>query len=598
MLWRVSKAMRRCDGYMKKSFCLFLTFVMLLPSLCVSASLHGRAIWQDPGNIVVMWEGEDDEYKILRADAIDGQYEHIGTSSTGSFRDDTVRYGGTYFYKVQKYDAKDETNETSPFEAEICPGALSKVSVIMYHNFVTEEDVKSGVEYDEYSISPASFEEDLLWLKSNGYVTVTSDDLLRHLEGKKSLPHKAVIISIDDGSWGVYTNAYPLLKKYNMKADFNIIGANVDSTWEKLEEGGTREGESAPYCTWEELIEMSESGEINLCSHTYGLHVYNKEKRIGMSICEGESEEEFAEEVKKDYDLSVSCMEGWTGKKPETVAYPYSKRSDESDRIILESTGYRLLMAGDGARGTEANYFVRGCDIKEQLMLLGRPCRMDGTPIGTYLERIDKKDENNGINKGIDFLKVQNTDEIASDYQIFDDVGKDEWFSGSVYYSYLNGLMKGVGNREFAPQDSITRAMAATLLGRLAGADGAKENAAFSDSDGTQWWYGAASWATENKILDASYDKSFKPYEPISRENLAEAMHRCAKYLGLDMSKAADITKFTDYENISKENTDAVSWALANGILKGNADGSFNPSGNVTRAEMSMVLRNWLGKGE
>lgn len=584
---------------MKKHFSFFLIAIILTTTFSVSATSQGKAIWQDPGNIVVICGEGDAEYKFFRADAIDGQYEYIGQSGTGSFRDDTVSYPNTYFYKVQKYDASDKnTYEFGPIKADIYPEEISKVSVIMYHNFVTVEDVKAGVEFDEYSIKPEDFEEDLLWLKSNGYVTITSDDLLRHLEGKKSLPQKAVIISIDDGSWGVYTNAYPLLKKYNMKADFNVIGANIDSTWENLASGGTRIGDGAPYCTWEELTQMSESGKINICSHTYGLHVYNKEKRIGMSMMENETAENFAETVKKDYELSVSCIEGWTGKKPETVAYPYSKRSAEGDKLVLENTGYKILMAGEGARGTAANYFVKGCDITNQLMLLSRPCRMEGTPIGTYLERIDKKDAQNGVNKNIDFLKVKNTDEIASDYQIFDDVAKDSWFSGSVYYSYLNGLMKGVGNNNFAPNDNINRAMAATLLNRLAGNGVAKTNIGFGDAEGTEWWYASAVWAAENGILNVFDDKSFKPDEPISRELLAKAMYNCGKYLKLGMSKKADITKFTDYASIAEENRDAVIWAVANGIFKGNADGTFNPAGNVTRAEMSMVLRNWLSKGE
>lgn len=572
---------------------------MLATAFSVSATSQGRAIWQDPENVVVICGEEDAEHQFFRADTIDGEYEYIGKSSTGTFRDDTASYPGTYFYKIKKYDASGEkTYESGPIKPDIYPQALSKVSVIMYHNFVSEEDVKAGVEFDEYSIKPEDFEEDLLWLKNNGYVTITSDDLLRHLEGKKSLPQKAVIISIDDGSWGVYTNAYPLLKKYNMKADFNIIGANIDKAWENLDSGGTRSGESAPYCTWEELAQMLDSGKINICSHTYGLHVYDKEKRIGMSMMEGETPEDFADIVKKDYNLSVSCIEGWTGKKPETVAYPYSKRSAESDKLVLENTGYKILMAGEGARGTAANYFVKDCHITNQLMLLSRPCRMEGTPIGTYLERIDKKDGQNGINKSIDFIKVQNTDEIASDYQIFDDVKTNAWFSGSVYYSYLNSLMKGVGNKEFAPDDYINRAMAATLLNRLSGNDDAKTNIMFGDAEGTEWWYNSAKWAAENGILNVFDDKSFKPEQPISRENLARAMYNCGRYLKLDMSEKADITKFTDYANITQKNKDAVAWAVAKGIFKGNADGTFNPSGNVTRAEMSMVLRNWLSKGE
>ena len=80
----------------------------------------------------------------------------------------------------------------------------------------------------------------------------------------------------------------------------------------------------------------------------------------------------------------------------ETVAYPYSKRSPLGDRIVLENTGYKILMAGDGARGTAGNYFVRGCDFSNQLTLMSRPCRMNGTPIGVYLQRISERDFANG----------------------------------------------------------------------------------------------------------------------------------------------------------------------------------------------------------
>ena len=112
---------------------------------------------------------------------------------------------------------------------------------------------------------------------------------------------------------------------------------------------------------------------------------------------EGETQEDFTSVVEKDYALSSKCIRGWIGKAPRTVAYPYSKRCVESDNIILSNTGYEILMAGEGARGTVGNYFVTGCDISNQLMLISRPCRMDGTPISVYLERIERED-NNGIN--------------------------------------------------------------------------------------------------------------------------------------------------------------------------------------------------------
>lgn len=365
----------------------------------LKSTIEGKAIWQDPNNIVILWETEQNcNYKILRSNSRDGEYSYIGESRIASYRDDTAKHPENYFYKIERTNILSKQIDLSePIQTIVSSKDISSVSVIMYHNFVSEKDIKSGIKYEEYSISPEDFEKDLIWLKNNGYVTITSDELLEFLEEKKPLPEKSVILSIDDGSWGVYKNAWPLLKKHGMKADLNIIGDQIDATWDSINSGKSRDGEEAPFCTWEELVEMQKSGEINICSHTYGLHVYNKNERIGMNLMENETEEAFTSVVEKDYEKSLKCIKGWIGKAPRTVAYPYSKRCVESDNIILSNTGYELLMAGEGARGTDGNYFVTGCDISNQLMLISRPCRMDGTPISTYLERIAEKD-NNGIN--------------------------------------------------------------------------------------------------------------------------------------------------------------------------------------------------------
>lgn len=366
----------------------------------MNVEVKAKAIWQDPNNVVILWDKKDDcKYKVFRSVSEKGEYEYIGESDLSSYRDDTVEYPNTYFYKIEESNYFDESvNSSKAIQPKVAPEEISSVSVIMYHNFITEEDIKSGIEFEEYSISPETFEEDLIWLRDNGYTTITSAELLYYLEHKEPIPEKAVILSIDDGSWGVYTNAWPLLKKYNMKADFNVIGIQIDETWDTLNEGGTRSGLSAPYCTWEELAEMSQSGEINICSHTYGLHFYNSELRIGMSLMDGESSEDFAKVVKDDYDLAVKCINGWLGISPRTVAYPYSRRSELSDEIIFKNTGYQVLMAGEWARGTAGNYFVTECDFLNQLMLMSRPCRMDGTPISVYLENIELNDSENGVN--------------------------------------------------------------------------------------------------------------------------------------------------------------------------------------------------------
>ena len=373
------------------------------PTSSFDDEIIAKAIWQDPNNVVLLWSSSINyEYSIYRSNNSNTGFEYIGETVTESYRDATAKYPNEYYYKIKaKNPQTQQVIESGPIVAIVDPDKLDTVSVIMYHNFVSQEDIENGIEFEEYSISPSDFELDLIWLKENGYVTITSAELLYFLKNKEPIPQKAVILSIDDGSWGVYTNAWPLLKKYGMKADFNVIGAQIDATWDKLHSGGTREGEPAPFCTWEELIEMQVSGEINICSHTYGMHIYNKEHRVGMSMMENESPEEFAKAVKKDYNLALSCIEGWTGNMTETVAYPYSVRSPLGDQIVLENTGYKILMAGKDARGTAGNYFVRGCDFSNQLTLMSRPCRMNGTPISVYLERIQEKDASNGVNRSV-----------------------------------------------------------------------------------------------------------------------------------------------------------------------------------------------------
>ena len=549
---------------------------------------------QDPSNTVIQWTNEEGKtYEIYRTESIDGQYKKIGETSLSSFRDENAEYPKDYYYKLKNGDTFSDAVKT-----ETNPQKVHSVSVIMYHNFITEEDIANGVEFEEYSLDPADFEEDLIWLRDNGYTTITSKDLILFLKGEKTLPEKAVILSIDDGTWGVYKNAWPLLKKYNMKADFNLIGQTIDKTWDKLYAGGTRTGESAPYCTWEELLEMSDSGEINLCSHSYALHYYDRENRIGMQIMDNESREDYANVIKEDYDLAVSCIGGWSGKNPETVAYPYSRRSQTSDEVILENTGYEILMAGQGHRGTEGNYFVSGCDFENQLRLMSRPCRMDGTPISEYLKNIEDKDFNNGVNykNNTLLLTPDESKNIAKYYSTFEDVSGDSWYAGSIYYSYLNGFMKGVSETEFSPNATINRAMAATLLHRAAGTPTVSTDNDFADVKNGDWFEDAVMWTAQNGILPTTSENEYKPMDSLSREALSNAIYQCAKYLNMDLTASADLSVFSDMNMISAENTEAIKWVVSNGILKGNADGTFNPKGNVTRAEMATILQNWFNK--
>lgn len=580
--------------------CLFyiLCCLFAVPVQAENAWTVSSATWQDPNNIVLMWDASAGyTYHIYRSKTFDGSYQEIGSSVCGSFRDSDVVSPNLYYYKVESVKNGDNSGEMSfPIASGTNPQNITSVRVIMYHNFINEADIASGIHFGEYAMKPSDFEEDLQYLKNNGYTTITSDDVIEYLFHGKVLPPKSVILSIDDGSLGVYTNAYPLLKKYNMKADFNVIGEEIDATWDKLHAGGTRDNDDAPYCTWEELQEMSDSGVINICSHTYGLHHYDKSKRTGLKIRENESVEDYTTLVKEDYRLENKCIKGWLNKTPRTVAYPYSRRNDTCDRVLLENTDYEILMAGDTARGTGSNYFVDGADAETQLRLMSRPCRMDGTSIAWYLENIYQLDYVNGINKAENTLTLpaEKCQKIASEYRYFDDVSENAWYGASVYYAYVNGFMKGVSYFEFAPEETITRGMAATLLYRIANQPDISKKSTFSDVAENEWYANAALWAAENGILTGYADNTYRPDAVISREQLAFSMYKLAQYLKLDVAQLASLDGFVDAGSISPGNVKAMQWAVAHKIFNGNADKSLAPANSVTRAEMATVLKNWF----
>lgn len=553
--------------------------------------------WQDPENAVVLWDAEPGyTYRIYRSEQENGKYDEIGTSSSGAYLDDTVTFPQIYWYRIQAVAADGSESEPSaPVMIGTNSRSVHEVIVVMYHDFITQEDVENGVVFGEYALDPSDFEADLQYLRSNGYTTITSHDLIEYLHGNQPLPPKAIIISIDDGTHGVYTSGWPLLQKYGLKADLNVIGELIDAAWETVHNGGTRLGEAAPYCTWNELIEMVESGTINLCSHSYGLHRYDREGRIGLSMMDGEALEDYIAAVERDYRKVLSSMEGWTGVVPGTLAYPYSKRSRETDKVLLEHTSFEILMSGDHSRATRANFFVDGGGVDGSLHLMNRPCRMDGTPLADYLRAAHESDYANGVNRAQNTLALTQEEctALAQWYNPFSDVADNAWYSGNAYYTYVNALMTGTGPDTFSPAAPISRGMAAVILHRMAGTPEISGEISFADVKAGAWYESAACWAEETGILPGAAPGTYLPDDAISRGDLALSLYRFAAYAGLDTSAADSLVGFSDADTLAGEARDAMSWAVASGIFQGDDTGKLRHTEPLSRAQLAAILHRW-----
>jgi len=115
------------------------------------------------------------------------------------------------------------------------------VPVLMYHRIcdLTPAESKSPLLRD-LSVSPADFEAQLRYLKENGFTFLHVSDVEQALSAGDALPEKAVAITMDDGYQDNFTEALPLLKKYEAKATIFMVTNNFEKparlNWEQAKQ--------------------------------------------------------------------------------------------------------------------------------------------------------------------------------------------------------------------------------------------------------------------------------------------------------------------------------------------------------------------------
>lgn len=170
----------------------------------------------------------------------------------------------------------------------------------------------------------------------------------------------------------------------------------------------------------------------------------------------------------------------------------------------------------------------------------------------------------------------------------FTDVKENDWFYDSVKYAYENDLMKGISNTEFAPDSDVTRAMFVTVIYRMEN-EPQTGKCAFTDVESGSYYENAVAWTNENGIVSGISEDCFAPNEPITREQMAAIIYRYAAFKGYDITTSSN-TSYTDNDNISDYAKDAVIWAAEKYVMTGNTDGSFAPKANTTRAQAASVF--------
>ena len=179
----------------------------------------------------------------------------------------------------------------------------------------------------------------------------------------------------------------------------------------------------------------------------------------------------------------------------------------------------------------------------------------------------------------------------------FNDVKVTDWFYESVKYVSSNNIIKGYNATTFAPRDNLTRGMMVTILYRLENYPTINGKPKFPDvQDSNQYYYQAVKWATDKKIVSGYSNGKFGPKDNITREQLAVILNNYANYKKKNTNVINDLSKFKDKNAISSYAVNQMKWAVGAGVISGNSDGTLNPQGKATRAEVSAMLENFRNK--
>ncbi len=233
--------------------------------------------------------------------------------------------------------------------------------ILLYHH-IDETAEKSGT-----TLHPDTFEEHMTLLRDNGYTTVTLADVAAYVERGTPLPEKPVLVTFDDGYESNYRYAYPILRDNGQKAAIFVIGTSVGHT----ETYKDTAHPITPHFGETEMGEMTESGYIDIQSHTFDMHQwapYETGDKIRENILplHNESEGDYMAALTADIALQHALFASNDLPAPTALAFPSGQWTDLAN-VVLMSEGYKITLTTDATR---ANTLVQG--LPQSLINLGR----------------------------------------------------------------------------------------------------------------------------------------------------------------------------------------------------------------------------------
>lgn len=197
---------------------------------------------------------------------------------------------------------------------------VQSVPILCYHRFSGSVASSVGGMAGKMVVSSTNFAQQLDWLARNDYHVIRLSQLLGFLEGRKPLPKRSVVITIDDGYESVHRHALPALRKHGFPATVfvytDFIGAGDALSWAQLQE-------------------LDASGLIDVEAHS-------KSHRNLIERAAGETDAAYRQAIEAETRVPREQIERRLGHKVRAFAYPYG----DANEAVLEALGRQPYTLG------------------------------------------------------------------------------------------------------------------------------------------------------------------------------------------------------------------------------------------------------------
>lgn len=205
----------------------------------------------------------------------------------------------------------------------------NKASILMYHS-IDENEVL-------FNVKPKDFEKQMEYLKRKNYKIIKLSHLIEKLQKNKTIEQKTIVLTFDDGFKDNYTNAFPVLKKYNFPATIFLATSFIDR------EMNNSYDRPLPIMRWEDARVMEESGLVE-----FGSHTHSHPDMINLNI------QDFILEIERSINLLNQNL-----KTPIKIfSYPKGRFKDEQIEYLKKLDFIGSVKTDDGLVGNNNNLFV------------------------------------------------------------------------------------------------------------------------------------------------------------------------------------------------------------------------------------------------